>query len=345
MEGNIFENTKGNEMKTLVTGATGFIGASIVRELLKDGAEVRVTVRKDSDTRNIDGLDVERVFADTTDGESLKAALKGCDTLYHAAAYFAHWSLNKDQFYKVNVEGTKNILGEALAQGLEKVVYTSSSSAIGSHGAGNFVNEEAEFNLWETEDHYSISKYLAEVEAKKICDKGLPVVMVNPTLVIGVRDIKPTPSGKLIVDIVNRDMPGYIDGAINIIDVEDVARGHLLAARRGRIGEKYIFGNENVTVGDFFKLVADIAGVKPPRLKIPYAVALMLAYAFHAQARITKKTPVVSLSQVKIGKMGEHFDNSKAVDELGLPLTPLRTTVQNTIDWFRENGYIKQRAC
>lgn len=333
----------GYEMKTLVTGATGFIGSTVVRELFKDGADVRVTVREDSDTRNIDGLDVEKVYGDTRDGESMRAALKGCDTLYHVAAYFAHWSLNKDLFYEVNVEGTKTVLAEALAQGLEKVVYTSTSSAIGSHGAGNLVKEDAEFNLWKTGDHYSISKYLAEIEARKICDKGLPVVMVNPTLVIGVRDIKPTPSGKLIVDIVNGDMPGYIDGAINIIDVEDVARGHLLAAKKGGIGERYIFGNENVTVGDFFTLVAEIAGVKPPRLKLPYGIALLLGHMFDIQARITKKPPVISVSQVRIGNMGEHFDNSKAVSELGLPLTPIRTTVENTIVWFTENGYIKKR--
>ena len=331
-------------MKTLVTGATGFIGSTVARELLDAGREVRVTVRRDSDTRNIDGLDVERVYGDTRDRESIKAALKGCDALYHVAAYFAHWSLNKDLFYEINVEGTKNILEEALAQGLEKVVYTSTSNSIGSHGAGNLVDEDAEFNLWESGDHYAISKYLAEIEAKRVCDKGLPLVMVNPTLVIGVRDLKPTPSGALVVDIANRDMPGYIDGAINIIDVEDVARGHLLAAERGRIGERYILGNENVTVGGFFRLVADIAGVKPPRLKLPYGVALLLAYMFEAQARITKKPPVVSVTQVRIGRMGEHFDNSKAVNELGLQLTPIETTVENTVRWFTENGYIKKRT-
>ncbi len=330
-------------MKTLVTGATGFIGSTVVRELLKEGADIRVTARKESDTRNIDGLDVEVVYGDTRDRGAMRRALKGCDTLYHVAAYFAHWSLNKDLFYEVNVEGTKTILTEALAQGLEKVVYTSTSNTIGSHGAGNFVNEEAQFNAWKTGDHYAISKYLAEIEAKKICGQGLPMVTVNPTLVIGVRDIKPTPSGKLIVDIVNGDMPGYIDGAINIIDVQDVARAHLLAAKKGRIGERYILGNENVTVGDFFRLTAEIAGVKPPRLKLPYGAALMLGYVFEIQARITKKTPVVSLSQVRIGNMGEHFDNSKAVNELGLKLTPIRTTVKNTVDWFIKNGYVKSR--
>jgi dihydroflavonol-4-reductase len=331
-------------MKTLVTGATGFIGSMVARQLLDAGAEVRVTVRKDSDTRNIDDLDVERVYGDTRDRESIKNALNGCDTLYHVAAYFAHWSPNKDLFYEINVEGTKIILEEALAQGLEKVVYTSTANTIGSHGRGNYANEDAEFNQWGTGDHYAISKYLAEIEARKVCDKGLPLVIVNPTLVIGVRDIKPTPSGALIVDIANRDMPGYIDGATNIIDVEDVARGHLLAAAKGKIGERYILGNENVTVGDFFTLVADIAGVKPPKLKLPYGIALLLGHIFEIQARITKKPPVVSVSQVRLGKMGEHFDNSKAVSELGLPLTPIRTTIENTISWFRENGYIKKRA-
>ncbi len=327
-------------MKTLVTGASGFIGSTIARKLLNAGVDVRVAIRRDSNTKNIDGLDVERVYSDIRDKDSIRAALKGCDTLYHVAAYFAHWSLNKKLFYDINVEGTKTILGEALFQGLEKVVYTSTSNTIGSHGAGNFVNEDAVFNGWETGDHYAISKYLAENEAKKICDKGLPMVIVNPTLVIGVRDIKPTPSGAMIVDIVNRDMPGYIDGAINVIDVEDVALGHLLAAEKGKVGQRYILGNENISVGHFFKLVGEISGVKSPRLRLPYPVALTLGYLFELGARITKRPPVVSASQVIIGNMGEHFSNSKAVNELGLTLTPIEKTIADTVQWFRDNGYI-----
>jgi len=329
-------------MKILVTGASGFIGSTIVRKLLEKGADVRVTIRKGSDTKNIDTLDVEKVYGDIRDTDSIRDALKGCDTLYHVAAYFAHWSPNKKLFYDINVNGTKNILGEALSQGVEKVVYTSTSNTIGSHGAGNFVTEEAQFNGWKTGDHYAISKYLAEIEAKKIFDKGLPLVIVNPTLVIGVRDIKPTPSGAMIVDIVNKDMPGYIDGAINIIDVEDVALGHLLAAQKGRIGERYILGNENISVGHFFNLVGEISGVRSPRLKLPYRVALTLGYLFELGARITKKPPVVSASQVKLGNMSEHFDTSKAVNELGLPLTSIKKTIANTVRWFRENGYIKK---
>ncbi len=329
-------------MKTLVTGAGGFIGSTVARKLLKAGADVRVVIRRDSNTKNIDDLDVERVYGDIRDKDAISAALKGCDTLYHVAAYFAHWSLNKKLFYDINVEGTKIILGEALSQGLEKVVYTSTSNTIGSHGAGNFVNEDAVFNGWETGDHYAISKYLAEIEAKKICEKGLPMVIVNPTLVIGVRDVKPTPSGAMIMDIVNRDMPGYIDGAINVIDVEDVALGHLLAAEKGKVGDRYILGNENISVGQFFKLVGEIAGVKSPRLRLPYRVALALGYLFELGARITKRPPVVSASQVIIGNMGEHFNNSKAVNELGLTLTPIEKTIANTVQWFRENGYINK---
>jgi dihydroflavonol-4-reductase len=309
--------------------------------LIKDGEDVRVTIRKGSDTLNIDGLDVEKVYCDIRDRKSVKKALKGCDTLYHVAAYFAHWAPNKKLFYDINVEGTKNILEEALEEGLKKVVYTSTSNTIGSHGAGNFVKEDAEFNGWEAGDHYAISKYLAEIEAKKICENGLPLVIVNPTLVIGVRDYKPTPSGALIVDIANGDMPGYIEGAINVIDVEDVAHGQILAAKKGRIGERYLFGNENLFVGEFFNLIAEIAGVKPPKRKIPYRVALLLGYLFQFGARIAKKPPIVSVSQVRLGKMGEHFDCSKAVNELGLKQTPIKKTIEKAINWFRENGYIK----
>ncbi len=328
-------------MKTLVTGAGGFIGTTVVQKLLKTGKDVRVAVRQNSNTKNIDDLDVEKVYGDIRDKDAMKTALKGCDTLYHTAAYFAHWSLNKKLFYDINVQGTKIILGQALVRGLEKVVYTSTSNTIGSHGANNFVNENAVFNGWKTGDHYAISKYLAEIEAKKICDKGLPLIIVNPTLVIGARDIKQTPSGAMIVDIVNRDMPGYIDGAINIIDVEDVALGHLSAAEKGKIGHRYILGNTNISVGRFFKLVGKISGVQSPRMKLPYPIALALGHLFELGARITKKPPVISASQVIIGNMGEHFDNSKAVNELGLPLTPIETTITNTIQWFKDIGYIQ----
>jgi len=330
-------------MKKLVTGSTGFIGSAIVRELIKDGEEVKVLIRQTSDTRNIDKLNVERVYGDIRDGDSMKRALKGCDTLYFTAAYFAHWAPDPELLYEVNVGGTKASLKAALEVGVEKVVYTSTNNAIASSGPVP-TNEEKAFDYWKAGDHYSMSKYIAENEARIFIMRGLPVVMVNPTLVIGTNDIKPSPSGQMIIDVVKQKMPGYIDGGINIIDVEDVARGHILAAKKGRIGERYLFGNENITVSNYFKLIADIAGVKPPTIKIPYNLALVLGYVFEFGAFITKKPPVVTASEVKIGKMTEWYDCSKAVNELGLPQTPIHMTIKKALNWFRENGYLTKIA-
>jgi len=223
-------------MKKLVTGATGFIGSAITRELLREGAEVKVLLRETSDTRNIDQLDVERAYGDIRDSASMQRALEGCDTLFLTAAYFAHWAPNPRVLYEVNVGGTKASLQAALEAGVEKVVYTSTNNAIAASGPVP-ADEEKAFNYWESGDHYSMSKYIAENEARIFATRGLPVVIVNPTLVIGTHDRKPTPSGQMIIDVVNQKMPGYIDGGINIIDVEDVARGHILAAHKGRVGD------------------------------------------------------------------------------------------------------------
>jgi dihydroflavonol-4-reductase len=329
-------------MKTLVTGATGFIGSSLVRELLKDGLQVKVLVRKNSDTRNIDGLDVERAYGDIRDKESVKSALKGCDIFYQTAALYAFWAPDSKVFYDINVEGTKIALSAALEQGMEKAVYTSTIAAVGYYGADNPANEDVEFNLWDTGDHYTRSKYLGEVEAKKFCEKGLPLVILNPAVVIGVRDIKPTPSGKMIIDVVNRKMPGYIDGGLNLVDVEDVARGHILAAQKGRIGERYILGNENLPIKDYLELIGEIAGVKPPGRKIPYSLAIMLGYGYQFLSSITRKPPVLTAPMVRSGSKYVYFNCSKAVRELGLSQTPIKTTVEKAVSWFKENGYIKR---
>lgn len=328
-------------MKTLVTGATGLIGSSLVRELLNDNIEVKVMVRENSDTRNIDGLDVEKAYGDIRDGESVKAALQGCDTFYQAAALYVFWTTDSKVIYDINVEGTKIALNAALEQGIEKVVYTSSIAAIGSSGPNMLANEDTEFNLWNTGDHYIRSKYLGEVEAKKFCDKGLPVVIVNPTGVTGVRDIKPTPTGKIILDVLNKKMPAYVDGGMNIVDVEDVARGHILAAQKGRIGERYILGNENLSLKDFFGLIGEVSGVQPPRLKLPYSAAIAMAYMYKFGSNITHKPPVLTPPSVRFASKYTYYDVSKAVNELGLPQTPVKTTIEKAINWFRENGYVK----
>jgi dihydroflavonol-4-reductase len=330
-----------HDMKTLVTGATGFIGSSLVRELLKDNKEVRVLVRKNSDTRNIADLEVEKVYGDTRDGEAVQAALKGCDTLYHAAALYSFWMPSSKIFYDVNVEGTKTVLGAALKQGIKKVVYTSSIAAVGTYGADRPANEEVEFNLWGIGDHYTRSKHLAELEVMKLYKQGLPVVIVNPSMVIGIRDIKPTPSGKLIIDAINKKMPGYIEGGINVVDVEDVARGHILAADKGKNGERYILGNENMTVSNFFKLVAEVSKVAPPKMKIPYRAAIMLGYGYQFLSHFTRKQPVITIGQVRTGSSYAFFDCSKAVRELGFNQTPIKTTMEKAVSWFRDNGYVK----
>jgi dihydroflavonol-4-reductase len=326
-------------MKKLVTGATGFIGSAIARELLKDGEEIKVLVRKTSDTRNIDKLDVEKVFGDIRDADSMKQALKGCDTLYFTAAYFAHWAPDPKLLYEVNVGGTKATLKAAMDADIEKVVYTSTNNAIAASGTIP-ANEEKAFNYWEARDHYSMSKYIAENEARIFVTRGLPLVMVNPTLVIGINDIKPTPSGQMIIDVASQKMPGYIDGGVNLIDVEDVARGHILAAQKGRVGERYLFGNRNITVHDYLHLIAEIAGVKPPSLKLPYPIALALGHLFELGSSINKKPPMVTASEVRIGKMTEWYDCSKAVNELGLPQTPIEQTIRKALDWFKQNGYL-----
>jgi len=282
------------------------------------------------------------VYGDIRDGDSMKRALKDCDTLYFTAAYFAHWAPDPELLYEVNVGGTKASLRAALEVGVEKVVYTSTNNAIGASGPVP-ANEEAIFNYWESGDHYSMSKYIAENEARIFAMRGLPVVIVNPTLVIGVNDIKPSPSGQLIIDVVKKNLPGYIDGGINIIDVEDVARGHILAAKKGRVGERYLLGNKNITVHDYIKLIAEIAGVKPPSLKLSFKLALAVGHLFEFGASITKKPPVVTVSEVRIAKMTEWYDCSKAVNELGLPQTSIDITIKKAINWFRENGYLNLR--
>jgi dihydroflavonol-4-reductase len=328
-------------MKALVTGATGFIGSSLVRELLKDGKEMKVMVRRSSSTKNIDGLDVEKVYGDVREKEAVKAALKGCDTFYQTAALYEYWGPSKKDYYDVNVEGTKASLQAALEQGVPKVVHTSSIAALGCHGCDCPAKEDAEFNLWKTGAHYCISKYLAEAEALKFAQKGLPVVVVNPAGVLGVRDIRPTPSGRLILDVLNKKTPGYMDGGLNYVDVEDVARGHILAAQKGKPGEKYILGNANLSMLDFYRLVGDVSGMKPPGLRFPYPAVLATSYLYSLIASITKRPPVVTPAAVRVARLYGYFDSSRAVKELGMPQTPIKTTVEKAVNWFRENGYVK----
>lgn len=330
-------------MKALVTGATGFIGSEIVRQLLADGHEVRALVRATSDRGNLADLadDIEFVTGDITDGASVRRALEGRDALFHAAAYFTHWATDVDSFYDVNVGGTRTTLTAALEAGVERVVYTSTNNAIGAYGSTPS-NEDVVFNYWSTGDHYSISKYFAEVEAFKLGARGLPVVVVNPTLVVGERDARPTSSGQMVIDVASGNLPVYVDGWVNVVDVRDVARGHLLAAERGRVGQRYLLGGENLSVKEYFGLIAAAAGVEPPRFKAPYPLALGMAHLYELQSRFTRRHPVATVSELKIGRLGETYDSTKATEELGFTHTPVRECIERSVAWFRANGYLDQ---
>lgn len=327
--------------KTLVTGATGFIGSAVVRELLAAGHAVRVLVRQTSDTRNIDELDVERVQGDIRDVDAVQAALKGCDRLYHAAALYATWVPDPDIFHQVNVEGTRNVLRAALEAGVERVVYTSTAGIIGKTADGSLPNEDTPFNLWEVSGPYVRTKHLAEMEAFRMYHKeGLPVVAVNPTWPIGPHDVRPTPNGRTILDFLKRRLPGYMPGGFNLVAVEDVAKGHLLAAEKGQVGQRYILGNANMTLQEIFALLERVTGIPAPRLPLPYPLVLIGAYAMETLANLTKRPPLLDVEGVRLSHLTLHYDCSRAVRELGLAQTSVEEAVRRAVDWFRQNGYV-----
>jgi len=326
-------------MKTLVTGGSGYIGSAVVRELLDGGAKIKVLVKKNDDLRNLDDLDVELAEGDITDFHSIKDALRGCDRVFHLAAIYAIWLPDPKLMYWVNVQGTKNVLEACLQKKVKKVVYTSSVAALGAHGR-HPADESARFNLWHTRDYYYLSKFRAEQIALDYHRRGLPVVIVNPTNPCGPRDVMPTPNGQLIINIIQGKLPGYVDGGINVSDIGDTARAHALAMEKGRPGEKYVLGNTNVSVKEYFDLIAQIGGGKSPSIRIPRPVAVGSGYLYQLLAEITRKPPVTTAAWVRVGSEYSFWDSSRAVEELGMPQTPIRESIQNAIDWFKQNGYL-----
>jgi dihydroflavonol-4-reductase len=326
-------------MKAFVTGATGFIGASLVRELLKDGATVRVLARPGADRRNLAGLPVEVWEGDLLDRQSLELGLAGCNVLFHAAADYRLWTLDPAAMYEVNVGGTRAILEAALRQGLDRVVYTSSVGTLGNPGDGTPGTEETPVSLADMVGHYKKSKFLAEREAEGFLARGLPLVIVNPSTPVGPLDVKPTPTGKIIVDFLNRKMPAYLDTGLNIIDVADCARGHILALHKGRVGEKYILGNENLMLGQIFQLLERVAGLPAPRVRLPFFPILLAAYLNEAIARVTRREPLIPLTGVQMARKIMFFDSSKAVRELGLPQRQAGEALERAVEWFRAEGY------
>ena len=328
-------------MNVFVTGATGFIGASLVRELLRDGWTVRALARPGADLRNLQGLDVEICTGDLRDPDSLIRGMDGCERLFHAAADYRLWTRDPAAMYASNVDGTRNILEAALKVGISRVVYTSSVGTLGNPGDGTPGTESTPVTLADMVGHYKKSKFLAEREAESFIPRGLPLVIVNPSTPVGPLDVKPTPTGKIIVDFLNRKMPAFLDTGLNIIDVEDCARGHILAAEKGRIGEKYILGNENLTLRQIFALLEELAGLPAPRFRLPHTPILLAAYLNEGLSRLTGKEPLIPLAGVQMAKKFMYFDSRKAVRELGLPQRPAREALARAVAWFRTNGYAR----
>jgi dihydroflavonol-4-reductase len=326
-------------MKALVTGATGFVGAAVVRALLIAGVEVRVIARPASDSTNLRSLNIEKVPGDLRDKESLRQALSGCRQLYHVAAHYALWAKDPSIFYDINVVGTRNLLEAAREIGVERTVYCSTIGAIGLPPGGGLGTEETPVALEQMAGHYKRSKYLAEQEVHKLAKAGFPVVIVNPSAPVGKRDVKPTPTGQIIVDFMKGRMPAYIETGMNIIDVDDVATGHLLAMEKGRQGERYILGSTNLLLREVFDILSKLTGVKAPSIKLPRGAVLPLAYLNHWLANLTGSPPRIPLEGVKMAKYKMHYDCSKAVRELGLPQTSPEAALEKAVRWFRDHKY------
>ena len=327
-------------MADLVTGATGFIGSHIARKLVQRGERVKVLLRKSSKTDNIDDIDVERVYGDVMDIVSINEALRGCDTLYHTAGVASFRKEDYQKMEEINVGGTFNVLNAALEAGVKKVVHTSSVAAIGVDPKGGIANEDTEYRLDHLRVKYLDTKHRGEQIALDFAKKGLPLVVVNPSTVIGTGDIYLS-STAFILWYYKKKYPGYMDGTLNMVDVEDVADGHILAAEKGRIGERYILGNQNFTLLQLFTLLEKITGVPRPGMKIPYTVALASGYIVERILGMSYPNySTMDLDSVKLSKLRWHFDSSKAVGELGYKPGGIEQSIKNTLEWFRKNGFL-----
>ncbi len=325
----------------LVTGGTGFVGAHVVRALLARGDRVRCLVREARPATNLDGLEVERVVGDLRDPASLRRALRGVDVLYHCAADYRLYSRRPRQRYEVNVEGTRSLLAAAAAEGVERVVHTSSVGALGHRKDGRPADEETPVALRDMVGHYKRSKFLAEEVARGFAEDGLPVVIVNPSTPVGDLDVKPTPTGKIILDFLNRKMPAYVKTSLNLVDVRDVAAGHLLAAEKGRVGERYILGHRDMTLKAILDLLGEITGMPAPRVCLPHWIPLTVAAVETGAARLLGREPRVPLEGARMARRAMVFDAGKAVRELGLPQSSIRGALVRAVDWFRAHGYVR----
>jgi len=332
-------------MTTLVTGASGFVGSHVARQLVAAGDAVRVLVRRTSRLEFLDDLPVERAEGDLRDAGSIARAMKGVRRVFHVAADYRLWARDPEEIYDSNVGGTRRLLEAAAREGVSRIVYTSTVATIAvSHGAHDALPDESTAaTVDQMIGHYKRSKFLAEAEAKKAAAEGVPVVIVNPTTPVGPGDWKPTPTGRIIVDFLSGRMPAYVDTGLNLVAVEDVAAGHLLAAERGRAGERYLLGARNMTLKQILEALAAITGRPAPRVRLPHAVALAAGYADEWFSRLVGRDPRIPVEGVKMSRHRMFVATGKAERELGFAPGPVEAALERAVRWYQEHGYVGGR--
>ena len=328
-------------MKTFLTGATGFLGSHVARVLAAQGAELRLLVRPTSNLKNLEGLHAETATGDLRDPASLDNAISGCDTVFHVAADYRLWARDPDEMYRSNVEGTRAILEAARKNGVRRVVYTSSVATMGFTRNGNPADEDSPVTLADMIGHYKRSKFMAEQIALEAGRSGMHVVVVNPTTPVGEQDIKPTPTGRIILDFLKRKFPAYVDTGLNLVDVTECAGGHVAALERGKSGERYILGGEDLTLKQILDKLGAITGLSSPTVKLPYFFAFAAAAVDETiTGRILHREPRATIDAVRMGRKKMFASSAKAERELGWKLVPAENALRRAVAWFRSNDYV-----
>ena len=327
-------------MKAFVTGATGFVGSHVARALADQGADLRLLMRPGSDLRNLEQLRADRVIGDLRDPASIEKAVAGCEVIFHVAADYRLWVRDPEQMYRSNLEGTKTILAAARKNGIRRVVYTSSVATMGFSSNESAADEDSPVSLDHMIGPYKRSKFMAEEVALEAGRSGMDVVVVNPTTPVGERDIKPTPTGRIIVDFLKKKFPAYVDTGLNLVDVGECARGHVAALEKGRSGERYILGGENLTLKQILDRLAAITGLPSPKVRVPYVVALATGVVDEVvTGRIFGREPRATIDAVRMGRKKMFASSAKAERELGWKTLPVDDALRRAVDWFRANGY------
>lgn len=330
-------------MKTLLTGATGFLGSAVLRQLVEDGQNVRVLARPNGDRRNIEKVACEVIEGDLNDIPSLQMAVAGCDALFHVAADYRIWTPNPSELYRTNDLGTVELFRAAAAAGIERMIYTSSVATLGIHSDGTPSNEATPVSRSDMVGHYKRSKFDAETSVMSLISKEhLPIVIVNPSTPIGPRDVKPTPTGRIIVEAAAGRMPAFVDTGLNVVHVDDVAAGHIQAFKNGAIGERYILGGEDLSLKQILAEVAEIIGRKPPVISLPRAPLFPFAYLSEVIARLRGGTePMLTVDGLRMSKKRMYFSSAKAQKMLGYVTRPATEALRDAVEWFTSNGYVK----